>query len=137
MSRIFLCILSLLLLCAPLSAEQRFLQLKLNIKAELEGLSFQVQPTMIVKQSEDVTMSLLPEDEKGNTMQLKIKAKELGGSRVDIHSNLLVKMDDKTIEREFRFQTSMGYPGLFMIRDKGRQEFLEVELTPTLVVRDE
>lgn len=129
----YLCfLLALFVLVYPAAADGRDLRLDVDIKARLEGLSFQVKPAFITTQGEDVRIELMPENGKGNSMVLKMTAKELEGNRVDVNAELLVNMSGKTIERKFRFQTLLNYPGFFAIEDKKRQEFLEVELTPTL-----
>ena len=129
----YLCfLLALFVLVYPAAADGRDLRLDVDIKARLEGLSFQVKPAFITTQGEDVRIELMPENGKGNSMVLKMTAKELEGNRVDVNAELLVNMSGKTIERKFRFQTLLNHPGFFAIEDKKRQEFLEVELTPTL-----
>lgn len=134
----------ILLLCIYLIAvasatsaepEKQAIKIRLNIKSKLEALSFHVQPVFIVLSGETAVMELVPENDKGNRMTLEVRATLHDKEVLDLNSTLKVDFDGSDIERDFRFKTPIGQPGFFSIRNRSDNEFLEVEITPSLVDR--
>ena len=110
------------------------IKLAMGLKARnINGLSFEIKPTVMVLNDKEATVKVHEEKDKGFVVSLTVRPKRLGSDQVDLQIGFSVVASGKEVTKKARFVTMLGQKGLFSVTDEKSGEFLELEVTPTLV----